>query len=93
MTGQAGQPSAWSVDDAPRQFIDGQLRAIVGLELQITRIEAKAKLSQNRPVADVAGIVAGLSARGDDRNAAAVERANEKRVMSSSAASNPVVRP
>ena len=43
------------MDDAPRAFIEGQLRAIVGLELQITRIEAKAKLSQNRPVADVAG--------------------------------------
>ena len=64
-----GQPPAWSVDDAPRAFIEGQLRAIVGLELQITRIEAKAKLSQNRPVADIAGVVAGLSARGDDRSA------------------------
>ena len=68
------------MDDAPRAFIEGQLRAIVGLELQITRIEAKAKLSQNRPVADVAGVVAGLSARGYDRSAAAVEHANEKRV-------------
>ncbi len=75
-----GQPAAWSVDDAPRTFIEGQLRAVVGLELQITRIEAKAKLSQNRPVTDVPGIVAGLSARGDDRSAAAVERANEDRV-------------
>jgi transcriptional regulator len=75
-----GQPPAWSVDDAPRQFVEGQLRAIVGLELQITRIEAKAKLSQNRPVGDIAGIVAGLSARGDDRNAGAVKRANDERV-------------
>jgi len=75
-----GQSPAWSVDDAPRKFIEGQLRAIVGLELQITRIEAKAKLSQNRPVGDIAGVAAGLSARGDDRSAAAVERANEDRV-------------
>src|SRR5712691_1285673 len=73
------QPPAWSVDDAPHRFIEGQLRAIVGLELQITRIEAKAKLSQNRQVADIAGVVAGLSARGDDRSAAAVEQANENR--------------
>jgi transcriptional regulator len=79
----AGQPPAWSVDDAPRAFIEGQLRAIVGLELQITRIEAKAKLSQNRPVADVPGIVAGLSARGDDRSAQAVERANQGRPKTS----------
>ncbi|MGH3255396.1 MAG: FMN-binding negative transcriptional regulator [Streptosporangiaceae bacterium] len=75
-----GQHMPWSVDDAPRAFIEGQLRAIVGLELQITRIQAKAKLSQNRPVGDVAGIVAGLSARGDERNAEAVEHANAERV-------------
>ena len=74
-----GQAPAWSVDDAPRNFIEGQLRAIVGLELQITRIEAKAKLSQNRPVTDIPGVVAGLAARGDDRSAQAVERANEAR--------------
>jgi transcriptional regulator len=74
------QPPAWSVDDAPRAFIEGQLRAIVGLELLITRIEAKAKLSQNRPVDDIAGIVDGLAARGDDPMATAVERANAERV-------------
>jgi transcriptional regulator len=66
----------WSVDDAPRRYIDGQLRAIVGLELLITRIEAKAKLSQNRPAADVEGVIAGLAARGDDRSAEAVKQAN-----------------
>src|ERR1700759_3894250 len=74
-----GQSPAWSVDDAPRNFIEGQLRAIVGLELQITRIEAKAKLSQNRPVTDIPGVVAGLAARGDDRSAQAVEHANQAR--------------
>ena len=75
-----GQPMPWSVDDAPRAFIEGQLRAIVGLELQITRIEAKAKLSQNRPVGDIAGVDAGLSARGDGPMASAVEHANAPRV-------------
>ena len=79
-TETAGQAPAWSVDDAPRKFVEGQLRAIVGLELRITRIEAKAKLSQNRPAGDIAGIVAGLTARGEDRSAAAVTRANETRV-------------
>jgi transcriptional regulator len=71
---------AWSVDDAPRKFIEGQLRAIVGLELQITRIEAKAKLSQNRPVGDIAGIVDGLAGRGEDPMATAVLDANTQRV-------------
>ena len=75
-----GQHMPWSVDDAPRAFIEGQLRAIVGLELQITRIEAKAKLSQNRPVGDIAGVVDGLAARGDDPMATAVLDANADRV-------------
>jgi transcriptional regulator len=80
-----GQPMPWSVDDAPRKFIEGQLRAIVGLELQITRIEAKAKLSQNRPVGDIAGIEAGLAARGDEPMAEAVEHANAARVSAARA--------
>src|SRR5580692_7400665 len=84
-----GQAPAWSVDDAPRPFIEGQLRAIVGLELRITRIEAKAKLSQNRPATDIAGVVAGLSARGDDRSAQAVEHANENRASQDRASAGP----
>ncbi len=52
----------WSVDDAPPEFVAGQLRAIVGVEVEITRIDAKWKLSQNRPGADRAGVVAGLDA-------------------------------
>jgi transcriptional regulator len=72
---EAFRDRPWSVDDAPRAFIEGQLRAIVGVELEITRIEAKAKLSQNRPPADVDGVIAGLRERGDPESADAVERA------------------
>jgi transcriptional regulator len=72
---EAYRDRPWSMDDAPRPFIEGQLRAIVGVELEITRIEAKAKLSQNRPPADVEGVIAGLSERGDKEMADAVERA------------------
>jgi transcriptional regulator len=64
----------WSPDDAPPAFVAGQLRAIVGVELAITRFEAAAKLSQNRPTADVDGVVAGLTARGDTALAEAVRR-------------------
>lgn len=67
----------WSVDDAPRAFIEGQLRAIVGIELVISRIEAKAKLSQNRSAADVDRVIAGLRERGDAASADAVERARD----------------
>ena len=72
---EAHRDHPWSVDDAPRPFVEGQLRAIVGVELQITRIEAKAKLSQNRPPADVEGVIAGLRERGDKEMADAVEEA------------------
>jgi transcriptional regulator len=50
----------WTVDDPPEGFIDGQLRAIVGLEFSITRVELKHKMSQNRPGTDTDGIVRGL---------------------------------
>jgi transcriptional regulator len=74
-----GMPHPWAVDDAPPIFVAGQLRAIVGVELQITRIEAKAKLSQNRPPADVDGVVAGLAARGHLDASAAVAAARRDR--------------
>jgi transcriptional regulator len=76
---EAGLEHPWSVEDAPERYISGQLRAIVGVELVITRIEAKAKLSQNRPDADIDGVVAGLSARGHSESAADVERARPAR--------------
>jgi transcriptional regulator len=57
---EAGRPSPWHVTDAPDEFIDSQLRAIVGVELAITSVEAKEKLSQNRNPEDQAGALAGL---------------------------------
>jgi transcriptional regulator len=76
---EAGFDHPWSVDDAPERYVSGQLRAIVGVELVITRIEAKAKLSQNRADADIDGVVAGLSARGHSESAADVQRARPAR--------------
>lgn len=65
---EAGRPEPWSVDDAPERYVEGQLRAIVGVEVVITRIEAKLKLSQNRSKADVDGAIDGLTATGDARS-------------------------
>lgn len=76
---EAASTRPWSVDDAPPAFLAGQLRAIVGLEVRIDRIEAKFKLSQNRPPADVEGVINGLEARGDTASAAAVREADGKR--------------
>ncbi|WP_405162942.1 FMN-binding negative transcriptional regulator [Nocardia sp. NBC_01499] len=72
---EVGRAQAWSVDDAPPRFIAGQLRAIVGVELAITRVEAKFKLSQNRSAADIDGVISGLTADGRDDVAGAVRRA------------------
>ena len=72
---EAGEATPWSVDDAPERFIAGQLRAIVGVELLITRIEAKAKLSQNRSAADVTAVIDGLRARPDEPSADATAAA------------------
>ena len=51
----------WKVSDAPDDFIAGQLKAIVGLEIEITAIQGKWKMSQNRSAEDAAGVVAGMS--------------------------------
>jgi len=57
---ESGRPAPWHVSDAPASYIDGMLRAIVGVELVVERVEGKAKLSQNRSEADRRGVVAGL---------------------------------
>ena len=49
---EAGRDPKWRVDEAPSHYIDTQLKAIVGIEIKVTSIEAKAKLSQNRASID-----------------------------------------
>ena len=62
----------WSVDDAPEPYIEGQLRAIVGVEIVIDRVEGKWKLSQNRSDADISGAIEGLEALGEREVSAAM---------------------
>jgi transcriptional regulator len=67
-------PGPWAVTDAPADYIDAMLKAIVGFELPIARLEGKWKLSQNKSAADIAGIRDGLAAEPDE-DAAALARA------------------
>jgi transcriptional regulator len=67
-------PRPWAVTDAPPDYVNGQLRAIVGVELTITAVEAKDKLSQNRSALDQAGVVAGLRGQPGPGPAAIAER-------------------
>ncbi len=69
--GRRAEP--WAVDDAPEDFVRAQLSGIVGVEIPITRIEGKWKASQNRPVPDRLGVIAGLrEERGPDDPLAAM---------------------
>ena len=67
----------WAVTDAPEPFIASQIKGIVGVAFTITRLEGKWKMSQNRPAADRAGVVAGLEAEGRPEVAAVVAARNE----------------
>ena len=62
---ESGRSAPWAVSDAPDEFVTQQLRAVVGIELPVTRLEGKWKVSQNRPAADRAGVVEGLRETGD----------------------------
>ena len=63
---ETGRAEPWQVEDAPDEFIGKMLGAIVGLELPITRLSGKWKLSQNRPEADRQGVIAGLAETDSD---------------------------
>jgi transcriptional regulator len=59
---EAELASPWSIDDAPDDYIEQLMGGIVGIELEVSRIDAKRKLSQNKSDADRAGAIAGLAA-------------------------------
>jgi transcriptional regulator len=62
---EAPREQPWAVSDAPEDYITRMLGAIVGVEIEITRLEGKWKMSQNRTAEDVDGVIAGLEASGD----------------------------
>ena len=67
---ETGRPQPWKVTDAPADYIDGMLKAIVGFALPIQRLEGKRKLGQNRSSADIAGVREGLAASPDAQDRA-----------------------
>ncbi|GAB4010546.1 FMN-binding negative transcriptional regulator [Nocardioides ultimimeridianus] len=73
---EGGRTEPWQVSDAPEAYVEGMLRGIVGLEITVTGVEGKAKLSQNRSDADREGVVSGLRAEGNARSAAVAEAMN-----------------
>lgn len=63
---EGSRVAPWAVSDAPRSFIESQLRGIVGIEVEISAIEGKWKVSQNRPEADRRGVAEGLASSHPD---------------------------
>jgi transcriptional regulator len=62
---EARNPVPWQMQDLPEAYLEGMLRGIVGLDIAVTRLEGKYKLSQNRPAADRPRVVAALEAQAD----------------------------
>lgn len=79
---QGRQPEEWKVTDAPAPFIDAQIKGIIGLEIAIMDLQGKWKVSQNRPLADRAGVVAGLMGSAP-KMAGLVRRYSDEREMKS----------
>jgi len=75
-THEAARTQPWAVSDAPAEFVQGMLRAIVGFELPIDRLEGKWKMSQNRPAEDRAGVIEGLRSDGETQVAEIVVERN-----------------
>jgi len=72
---EGGRPTPWAVDDAPADFIETMLGAIVGIEIALTSLVGKWKVTQNRSADDRAGVVDGLLREGGDAALAAQVRA------------------
>ena len=64
-THEASEPKPWKMGDSAPEYIDTMLKAIVGIEVTITRLEGKAKLSQNREERDRLNAAAELDRRGE----------------------------
>lgn len=74
-THEATEPKPWKMGDSAPEYIDGMLKAIVGIEIQITRMEGKAKLSQNREANDRLNAADTLARQGDVALAQAMRNA------------------
>ncbi|VAX44998.1 FMN-binding negative transcriptional regulator [Acinetobacter calcoaceticus] len=71
-THEASQPEPWKMSDAPKDYLEPMLKAIVGLEIEIKQLQGKSKLSQNKDYKDVLGAAHGLAETGHQEMADAM---------------------
>lgn len=75
---EASECKPWKMGDAPRAYIEEMLQHIVGIEIDITRLEGKRKLSQNKESRDRASVIENLRARDQEAMASAIEQAGSR---------------
>jgi transcriptional regulator len=76
---ESGRPQPWRLTDAPEDYVATQLKAIVGIEMAVTRMLGKWKMSQNRLPQDIDGVVAGLRSAGDPQSLRMAEDVEQRR--------------
>ena len=75
---EAGNPVPWRIEDLPETYLDGMVKGIIGLDIAVTRLEGKFKLSQNRPAADRPCVIAALEQGGDENSVAVAQLMRER---------------
>jgi|JI10StandDraft_1071094.scaffolds.fasta_scaffold195488_3 transcriptional regulator len=75
---EEGRPEPWRVTDAPPDYVSRLMAGIVGVEMTLSRIEGKWKVSQNQPPQNRAGVIEGLEASGGEAAAAIAELVRER---------------
>jgi len=80
---EAARGSEWRTSDPPADYVAHQLKAIVGVEIEIARLEGKWKMSQNRSIADVDGVIKGLRRSGDAQDLEVADTMEQRRATRS----------
>jgi transcriptional regulator len=75
---ESGRAAPWHVTDAPTDYIEQMIKGIVGIEMPITKVQGKWKVSQNRKVADRLGVADGLEAQATGQSAAMAALVRER---------------
>ena len=71
-THEASEPKPWKMGDAPKDYVDAMVKAIVGIQVEITRLVGKSKLSQNKEARDIHGAAEALKSSGESQLADAM---------------------
>jgi transcriptional regulator len=71
-THEASEPKPWKMGDAPKDYVDAMVKAIVGVQIEVTRLVGKSKLSQNKEARDIQGAAEALKSSGESQLADAM---------------------